>query len=131
MAVGTQEIPDFGFQTLAESWNGTAWSALPTPDPSLNYDNYLDGVSCLTASDCTAVGLYDNSNGVGGATSTLIESWDGAAWSAEASPDKASAVLSNELKGASCTSDSTCIAAGWYDNSHDRPRTLAELGTSG
>jgi hypothetical protein len=131
MAVGMQEVPDFGLQTLAESWDGTAWSAEPTPDPSLNYDNYLAGVSCLTAGDCTAVGWYDNSNGVGGATSTLTESWDGTSWSTVSSPNKASAVLSNQLNGASCASDSTCVAAGWYDNSHGRPRTLAELGTSG
>jgi hypothetical protein len=131
MAVGTQEVPDFGIQTLADSWNGTSWSAVPTPDPSLNYDNFLNGVSCLTASDCTAVGWYDNSNGVGGATSTLIESWDGTTWSTVPSPNKASDVLSNQLYGVWCASGSSCIAGGFYDNSHGQPRTLVELGTSG
>jgi hypothetical protein len=131
MAVGNQEVPDDPNQTLAESWNGATWSVVPTPDTTVNDDNFLAGASCLTASDCTAVGWSDNSNGVGGATSTLIESWNGSAWSVVTSPNRASASLGNQLNGVSCVSASRCTAAGWYDSSHDFPRTLVELGTSG
>lgn len=40
---------------LAESWNGTRWSFLPTPSPSFVF-NDLYGISCPAASHCVAVG---------------------------------------------------------------------------
>jgi hypothetical protein len=43
--------------TLAERWNGTAWSIQASPSPG-SYGPALLGVSCPTANDCTAVGTY-------------------------------------------------------------------------
>jgi hypothetical protein len=48
--------------TLAEQWNGTNWSILPTPNPSASTDSYLSSVSCPTTQTCTAVGYYKSSN---------------------------------------------------------------------
>ena len=48
--------------TLAEQWNGTNWSILPTPNPSNSIASYLSGVSCPTAQTCTAVGYYENTS---------------------------------------------------------------------
>jgi hypothetical protein len=42
--------------TLAEAWNGTAWSVERTPNRAGDTDNALDGVSCASATACTAVG---------------------------------------------------------------------------
>ncbi len=49
---------------LAEGWNGKQWKIQPTakPSPSGRYPQ-LDGVSCSSKSDCTAVGSYDNNAG--------------------------------------------------------------------
>jgi hypothetical protein len=46
--------------TLAEQWNGTSWSILPTPNPSGSITSYLSSVSCPTAQTCTAVGHYES-----------------------------------------------------------------------
>lgn len=56
-------------KTLIESWNGKRWSVVPSPNP--RKDDYLVGVSCVSATACTAAGDYDKSSG---ATKTLIES---------------------------------------------------------
>jgi hypothetical protein len=52
-------------QTLAEHWNGTAWSIVATPTGT----SVLLGVACVATSDCWAVGAGDSS----------IEHWDGTA----------------------------------------------------
>ena len=62
-------------RTLVESWNGTAWSVVPGPSPSVAY---LYGVSCVSARSCKATGEYANNSGV---VRTLVESWNGTAWS--------------------------------------------------
>jgi len=72
-------------QTLAEHWNGTRWSVVPTPDESP--DDGLVAVSALSASDVWAVGL--SSHAVDPATSVvtpLVEHWDGAHWSLVQAP---------------------------------------------
>ncbi len=55
-----------GTTTLIESWNGTSWSVVTSPNPLHN--DHLEGVSCASAAGCTAVGYYRYTSG------TLIES---------------------------------------------------------
>jgi hypothetical protein len=47
--------------TLAEAWNGTKWAIQSTPNPNLAAGSYLNGVSCTSATACTAVGDSYNS----------------------------------------------------------------------
>jgi hypothetical protein len=54
-----------GFQTLIESWAGSAWSLVTSPNASSS--DQLSAVSCSSAYNCTAVGSYDN----GGVTDAL------------------------------------------------------------
>jgi len=107
-------------QTLIEQWNGTAWSIVSSPNTSATQDNDLRGVSCTSASACTAVGnFYNGSN-----DQTLIEQWNGTAWSIVSSPNT-SATQDNDLIGVSCTSASSCTAVGnFYTGSYDQ--TLIE-----
>jgi hypothetical protein len=42
-------------RTLIETWNGTRWSLVPSPNRRA--DSYLDGVSC-TSTACTTAGYY-------------------------------------------------------------------------
>ena len=57
-AVGTY-IPAGGLdQSLIESWDGTSWSIVKSPNTSPSEDNELLGVSCTSAMACTAVGLH-------------------------------------------------------------------------
>jgi hypothetical protein len=56
-AVGTVHE---GYGSLAEHWNGTAWSVEAVPDPSGVEQNPLAAVSCVTAVECMAVGRSGN-----------------------------------------------------------------------
>jgi len=49
--------------TLAERWNGTAWTIQDTPNPVGATASELRGISCISASACTAAGDYFGSRG--------------------------------------------------------------------
>lgn len=121
-AVGYSGLGSAEDQTLVESWNGTAWTIVPSPDVGTN-GNFLNAVSCVTASSCTAVGEYATSGGY--PQLTLIESWDGTKWSVVPSPNKTT-LESNSLYGVSCASVNSCIAVGEYPNAHHAASTLIE-----
>ena len=108
-------------KTLVESWNGTRWSVVPSPNPAKSH-NYLFAVSCVSASACTATGTHGNRDPFRGA---LVESWNGTTWSVVPSPVKGTA--QNQLQGVSCVSATACTAAGHYLNSGPGfPKTLIE-----
>jgi hypothetical protein len=94
--------------TLAEVWNGMSWSIQSTPNPSGTTISVLDGVSCTSASACSAVGSYVDSSGV---EVTLAERWNGSSWSIQSTPNPTEA-KGNVLRGVSCTSSSACVAVG-------------------
>ena len=66
------------FQTLAEHFNGTSWSAVPTP--ALNAA--LSGVAGAAGNDVWAVG----DQAQGSSFIPLIEHWDGTSWAVIPSP---------------------------------------------
>jgi len=96
--------PSFSTSAVAESWNGTSWSVLPTPSVDANC-NSLTAVSCLNANYCVAVGSEGASP-----TQTLVETWNGAAWSVVASPNPDPSF--DYLSSVSCTSSTNCVAVG-------------------
>jgi hypothetical protein len=49
--------------TLVEHWNGSKWSVQATPNPSSASSSQLEGISCTSATRCTAAGLYTISSG--------------------------------------------------------------------
>jgi hypothetical protein len=108
--------------TLAEAWNGTSWSIETTPDPSSAQESYLIGVSCISASACTAVGEYNDSSN---AEFALAEAWNGTSWSTESTPDPSGAEGSL-FNGVACNSDGTCTAVGGYTDSSGTQDSLAE-----
>lgn len=110
-------------RTLTESWDGSQWSVSSSPDQG-SLDNLLESVSCTSASDCVAAGF--NRYGSGNAQ-TLIESWNGSAWSVASSP---SPLADSELLGVSCPGQAGCQAAGYDGNgSLVSDRTLVETGS--
>ncbi len=108
------------FRTLAEKWNGTTWSIVKSPNPSGALDSYLFGAWCSSAAACTAVGSTDK----GGSVSTLIESWNGKAWSILKSPNPTGA-LTSQLSAVSCIGATACTAVG-YSYSGGKGITLVE-----
>ena len=107
---------------FAEGWNGTSWRRQATPDPTGATTSELDGVSCVAADACEAVGSYDH----GGREVSLAEGWNGTGWKQQASPDPvgASGVV---LSGVSCAAADVCEAVGSYTNSSGVGVTLAEV----
>jgi hypothetical protein len=122
-AVGYQQLSSSRQVTLAERWNGTAWTTQTTPNPSGPDTNVFSGVSCASASACTAVGYYDPSNAE--PTAPFAEGWNGTAWTLHIPPSPAG-TDDSPLNGVSCTAASTCTAVGEYQDSSGIYLTLAE-----
>jgi hypothetical protein len=74
-AVGALGDGDDG--ALAEHWNGSAWSIVPTP--ALAGIGLFSSATAVGSSDVWAVGSQGSS--------TLTEHWDGSAWSIVSSPN--------------------------------------------
>jgi hypothetical protein len=95
------------YRTLAETWNGTAWSILPTPNPDTGQDpDILSSVSCVTAAFCAAVGEY----GPADSAEPVTEIWNGRTWSVAPSPQK---LDDASLESVSCVSATACTAVGF------------------
>ena len=90
--------------TLAERWNGRRWAIESTPNPMGASSSVLVGVSCTSASVCTAVGSSDESG-------TLAERWNGTKWAIQTTQN-APYPNSSELNAVSCPSRHACIAVG-------------------
>jgi hypothetical protein len=112
-------------QTLIEHWNGSSWTIVPSPNVSSSqngfFDNFLESVTCTSASNCWAAGYSQSSTT---APATLLEHWDGTSWSIVSSPNIGSS--RNRLFGVTCTSASDCWAVGDYKNTTGSPHTLIE-----
>jgi hypothetical protein len=124
-AVG--QVPDNGQEgTVAESWDGSAWTVQSTPNPSTTQGSQLTGVSCASATSCTAVGWYTSSNvSTFGQLQTVVEAWDGTAWSLEASPNPSTG---GQLEGVACGSSQMCTAVGQAEDEGGVVATLIETG---
>jgi hypothetical protein len=107
--------------TMAETWNGTTWSALSSPNKTSAYDNWFSGVSCTSSTTCVAVGAY--SYGPNDTPLALAETWNGSAWSIAPAPARSN---DSFLTGVSCTRANSCMAVGVYVNSSGEQVTLAE-----
>jgi hypothetical protein len=107
---------------LAEGWNGTKWVTEPTEEPSGATSSALSGVSCSSATSCTAVGQYTTPTDV---VRTLAEVWNGSKWTVQATPNPPGATYSI-LSGVSCASAQQCVAVGYYMEPHSSDVALAE-----
>ena len=125
-AVGDNNISDSRSDTLAEHWNGAKWSVQATPQHPHGDESELTGVSCRSATACTAVGNSGSING----TVTLAERWNGRKWVVQPTPSPSgtnpSGTSEGELAGVSCSSAKACIAVGDYYNRSGTQVTLAE-----
>ncbi len=83
--VGWAQNADFDTLTFAMHFDGFAWAAFPTPNPSDRRGyNTLSGVAMLAPDDVFAVGTHNPDSG--GASQTLAMRFDGSDWSLINSP---------------------------------------------
>jgi hypothetical protein len=117
-------------QTLAEHWDGTAWSVVPSPNIgpfSAEQVNKLVSVAALSASDVYAAGMFELPDG-SVAPLTLAMHWDGSAWSLQPTPDIGPV---SSLAGAAAAAPSTV----WFVGSGASPGIVSQApliaGTAG
>src|ERR1043166_8827708 len=117
------------WRTLIEHWDGASWSIVSSPNANTNGDNYLTSITCVSASECWAVGYYSDRPG-SQLYRTLTLRWAGGSWSIVSSANTDSA-QANLLNGVTCVSASECWAVG-YSGSGSENRALIERwdGTS-
>ncbi len=118
-AVGSSDTGGV-LRTLTQRWNGILWSTVASPNATPTTNNVLSDVTCLSGSDCWAIGNFKN----GTTPQTLIERWNGTAWTVVASPNT-SGTENNTISSLHCVSPTECVAAGFY-NSGGLNRTLVE-----
>jgi hypothetical protein len=106
---------------LGGAWPAAASATSPwtvEPTPVLSGGGVLNGVSCVSATSCTAVGYSPLSSHM----RALAEHWNGSAWAVQTVPSPAGARISL-LSAVSCASPAYCVAVGVYISSSG-----AELG---
>ena len=114
------------FAPLAETWNGTTWALAATPPVPAGHGGGFFDVSCLSTSDCWAVGAELGVSGGGNPSGTLIENWNGSSWSIVPSPSPTGPGVEGALlQGVSCTSPSSCVAVG--SSTDDNGENLNDL----
>jgi hypothetical protein len=122
MAVGEYSNYAGEALSLAESWNGTAWSVKSTPNSREGtYGNRLEGISCVSSAYCVAVGAdYPPV----AKRQTFAEKWTtSAGWTLLAPISPAEG---GNLTGVSCTSETSCIAIGYQFDKEETVLALAE-----
>jgi len=105
MAVGTDVLASKRWITLAEVWRGRRWAITRTPPLRSDLYNSLRAVSCLSRTNCTAVGFADQR--------LLVEHWGGVRWTIQRAPSPVGST-SSMLYGVSCVTARWCMAAGYY-----------------
>ncbi len=123
--VGDQEGSRGVFETLAEHWDGTKWTAVPTPDPGPG-GNHLYAVDAVSPYDVWAVG---QELGTQAPDQGLVEHWDGQSWSVVALPPSGSASVM--LDGVAATANGQLYVAGEADSPSQGGRPLVEYYDGG
>lgn len=118
-AVGQTTGPDNAGVALAEHWDGQTWVLVPVMHAgnsrmAYDYSEDLTSVDAVSPANVWAVGFYPSKAAVSDTpstveNSTLIEHWNGTAWSIVAAPD---ASPSDYLYGISADSSNDIWAVG-------------------
>jgi hypothetical protein len=111
-----------GAHSLLERWDGAEWSLAPAPIPAGNRDQ-LSGMSATSSRNVWAVGTYYDP--AASQYKTLIDHYDGTAWSVISSPNVGSG--NNSLAAVSAVARDDAWAVGEFtDESTKQTQTLAE-----
>ena len=109
-AVGDYSHEFFEPKTLAETWNGTAWTIQTTPNPSGADSSILTSTSCVSSISCAAVGSA-SPGPAGERTVPQAQRWNGTEWATVSAPDPAPH-FEAVLNGVACVSSTNCVGVG-------------------
>jgi hypothetical protein len=116
-------------KAVVEHWNGARFSQVHLPLPAGTKGEQLNGVSAVSPTDAWVAGYYAPA---AGGTATLVEHWNGRAWSVTASanpftPSEFGTGPDDFLYGVSARRDGAAWAVGTYFNGvTDGQSTLTE-----
>jgi hypothetical protein len=101
------------YETLAERWDGSAWTLAETPNPGTHGD-WLNGVAAVSSSEAWSVG-YTAGDPSTYTSTTLVEHWTGSAWSVVPSPNPSKDPVygANQLHDVRAFASNDVWAAGW------------------
>jgi hypothetical protein len=101
-----------GRDTLALHWDGTAWTVVSTPNPTWSGADYfsLEDAAGTASNDVWAVGDAEDFASL--KSTTLIEHWNGSAWSIVQSPNPGGRNLPNQLNAVAIASPTDIWAVG-------------------
>jgi hypothetical protein len=95
---------------IAEAWNGTSWTQQAIPTPASSTTTVLDGVSCVAANSCLAVGAYVNHYVL-----PFAEAWNGSTWAVQIASFTTMG-HDDQLTGLSCSGPDFCMAVGTFQD---------------
>ena len=133
MAVGAAAAGE----ALVEHWDGNSWSMLETASAEKKVqfldEARLSGISCTSASTCSAVGTYTMLGGAEG--QMLAARWGGTSWTFEGSSNL-KGQNSTTPPAVSCTAANQCTAVGtssqitWESQTETMPLAMRWNGSS-
>lgn len=107
-AVGSYQNASNTWQTTSLHWDGAQWTVVPPPQLGTG-DNIFSDISAVASDDVWAVGQYYDTGS--SHFRTLIQHWNGTAWSIVTSPNIAAG--DNFLKGVDALSSADIWAVGF------------------
>ncbi len=125
-AVGFWENSSYRDMPLVAAWNGTEWKVQSLPNPEASEASELNGISCVSATACMAVGTYWKTSDTDAAT--LAYFWNGAKWELQSTPNpyRGAYPEGSWLESVSCASSTSCTSVGSYIAVAGGDATLAE-----
>ena len=114
---GGYYYPDSGYvQAFVSVYNGTTWTDTEVVG-ALSTDGFagVNSVSCASASFCVAGGYYQDSNGY---VQAFVSVYNGTTWTDTAVAGALNTLGFAQIISVSCTSASSCVAGGNYEDSN-------------
>lgn len=91
-------------------------------------NDWISGMACPAAGDCTAVGGYVDSDGN---DQGLLETESGGVWSAQGLAGLPAQATQPQLSDVACASAGNCVAVGQYDDANGYPQGLIVTESDG
>jgi hypothetical protein len=95
---------------LFEHWNGTTWSAVPSPTPIMSAQ-FASSITAVSSKNVWAVGVDET-----GQRRTLAAHWNGKNWSIVPTPNVGDGTVQNLLTGVSADASGDVWASGFASN---------------
>ena len=113
MAVGESDVENVSQLNLAEQWNGTMWSVVPTPNANAAFGNTIFNVDCFGPTSCVAGGYVNTIDNSDNTYATQMLNWNGSAWALVNVPQPEATAQDDQVNGVSCVAGAMCVGVGY------------------